>query len=294
MEARSKRNSICALLDIRNAIFNASSILGTLIIIAKLDVSFFEANGMIVNNDLREAFYYQIFEIDPTSLIALSFGLVAVWAVSFIFSRSQTNYFRRLGDLLLDLSVHGESGDGTNMGSFTPWIERFTLTMGMRLKKASKEDIEAALKAAVKDWPSEAKVNWFDQIQFGLICGALAGLFSILCLTFFDALNERVIYLSSKLVRFHLTTGPQFFVEQLRITHFVSISILSVMSVSFVYLGFRHGRKMSQSTYSCLRDLRRFMEGNYRQRLLLRSGDLGKEHIPRINKALEKIQSRLT
>lgn len=264
-----------------------------LMIIAKLDVSFFEANGMIANEQLREAFYYNIFEVDPMSLMTTLFGLAAVGIVAAIFAHGQTNYFKRLGGLLNNLANSGEPPVAMRMGGFTPYIERFLNVVSLRMKHEREETIKTVLGSATRDWPLSPKIAWFDQLQFAAGAGALAILFSFLARIYFVEVNDRVVELSYRLVRFKSESGPRFFAEQIEIVNLVGYVVFGVMTAAFIVTGYRFSRSMSNSSYSCLRDLKRFMEGNFRQRLLLRSGDLGKEHIPQINKALDKIASKL-
>jgi hypothetical protein len=95
------------------------------------------------------------------------------------------------------------------------------------------------------------------------------------------------------LVRFKTATGPNFLTEQVAIVEMVGITLLSFMCIAFMVTGYRYGRSVSESSYSILRDLRRFLEGTTDQRFFLRRGDLGREYVPSMNQALDKIAGRL-
>lgn len=275
------------------AICSVFTLVFAIVIVTKLDVSFFEANGMIANPELREAFYYQVFDFEPITVALLAFGLLAVSLVSYIFAKSQVNYFKQLSVILNTFADTGEAPVATRLGTFTPFVERFLNVTSLKLRKEKEDTVKAVMGSAIRDWPASPRVYWMDQAQFVIGAGFLAVLFSIVSLLFFLRVNERVVDLSRKLVIWTTPTGPGFFHEQLQIVKFVGVTILGVMCIAFIITGLRYGQQMANSTYSVLRDLRRFMEGNTKQRLLLRSGDLGREHIPHLNRALEKLATKL-
>lgn len=271
----------------------AATLLYTVFIVARLDIAFFEANGMIQNAELRSAFYYQIFELDLMTLGLLALGLAGVSAVSYLFAQSQTNYFRKLSAILHHLANTGEAPMAKNMGNFTPYIERWLNVTSLRMRGEKEDTVKTLITGAIKDWPPSPRVSWSDLAQFVLGSAALACLFAVLCLTFFLRVNQKVVDLAHRLVRFSSVQGPQFLHEQAEIVTFVAWTVLFLMLVAFSITGYRYGKLMANSSYSILRDLRRFMEGNTKQRLLLRSGDLGKEHVPSLNKALDKIAGKI-
>ena len=155
--------------------------------------------------------------------------------------------------------------------------------------KILKTDIESITRI----WPNAPRVSWFDQMQFAAGAGALASIFAILCLSVFMRVNESVVNLSSKLVRFRTAAGPMFLNEQRDIVNLVGMTLLASMILAFIVTGYRYGRLMGECAYSVLRDMRRFLEGNTSQRLFLRRNDLGREFVPSMNQALDKISGKL-
>ena len=205
------------------ALMALSYLYSNLILMSVFDMQVFESMGMVKSPVIRDAFYDQVLELNAETQWPLIFGVIALWLTSYLFARSQLNYFRNAARFLNEFAQSGnisnEKISGKNLGVFSPHIEQF------------------------------------DQM--------------------------------------HLEKNAGFLREQGLLSFYFAWGVLFILILASSFAAFKQSRKLSLSSYSCLRDLRRFMEGNHRQRLLLRSGDLGKEYIHQMNKALDKLGHQL-
>src|SRR5437660_683568 len=96
-----------------------------LAIVARLDVAFFEANGMAQNADIREAFYYQVFQFEAIIPIMIVIGFAAVIFLSALFCKSQYDYFKHLAAALRLMAESSESPPTALLGRFNPFATYF-------------------------------------------------------------------------------------------------------------------------------------------------------------------------
>lgn len=269
------------------------SLIFVLAIVSRLDVAFFEANGMLKNPELRSAFYTQIFQIDPVFFGLLGLGLSTVVGVSMLFCKSQFDYFRRLAEAFAAFAEKSEVPTTSQMGQFSPHVGYFFDVIARRLKNEDEEKAQAVLDAALREWPHAPRVSWADQAQFIVVSGLLGMFFSTLCVIFYWKVSDRVVDLSNMLVRFTSTSGPQFLTEQFSIMSIVVWSVLVLTVVNFGLTGYRFGLQIAEANYAILRDLRNFMEGRYEQRLFLRRGYPAHAFAVKINTSLDTITRKL-
>lgn len=270
-----------------------SALVFVLSIISRLDVAFFEANGMIKNPELRYAFYAQIFEIDPVFFGMLGVGLLTVAAISMLFCKSQFDYFRRVAEAFANFAEKSEVPTTAQMGPFSPHIGYFFDVMARRLNGDEEDKVQAVLDAGLRDWPKAPRVAWADQAQFIIVSALLGVFFSILCMIFYWKVSDRVVDLSNMLARFTSTTGPQFLTEQFTIMGTVVWVVLGLTVGNFALTGYRFGMQIAEANYAILRDLRNFMEGKYSQRLFLRRGYPVHSFAVQINTSLDRISEKL-
>ena len=121
----------------------------------------------------------------------------------------------------------------------------------------------------------------------------LATIFSFICATFFIQVANRIEELGRTVARFNTPQGPQFLLEQYELVNLLMWTVIGVTAVAFVSQGYQFGRKLAESNYAILRDLRKFMQGDFNQRLFLRGADPVAEYVPAMNEALNKIQKKL-
>lgn len=262
-------------------------------IVSRLDIAFFEANGMIKNPELRYAFYTQIFAIDPVFFGMLGAGLLTVAAVSMLFCKSQFDYFRRLSSAFSDFAEKNEVPSTSQMGQFSPHVGYFFDVTARRLKGDDEEKIQAVLDAALREWPKAPRVSWTDQAQFIIVSAFLGAFFSVLCMIFYWKVSDRVVDLSNMLVRFSNSSSPQFLSEQFTIMSTVVWAVLILTVVNFALTGYRFGMQIAEANYAILRDLRNYMEGNYNQRLFLRRGYPAHSFAVQINTSLDRVTEKL-
>lgn len=262
-------------------------------VLARLDISFFESNGMIQNPILREAFMDQIFNVDPIFFGIAGLGIFSVGLIAFIFTRSQHHYFERLRIALREFSENGKVPELTGLGAFNPHVHSFFRIIEMKMKKEDPTKIAASIEAADAVWPRKPMVSWGDQSQFVLVSAVIAAIFNITGLIFFLQVNKRVVDLSNQLIRFKVATGPTYFVVKEDVMWMVMWPVFLMMTCFFIATGFRLGRKISDATYAILRDLRVFMVKDPNQKLFLRRGDPGQELIEEMNESLAAVRRKI-
>ena len=271
-----------------------STLAFTVVIVARLDVAFFEANGMIRAPVLREAFYTQIFQIDPIFFGMLGLGFALVIGTSMLFAKSQLNYFRRLALAFQSFANTGHVPSASQMGPFSPHIGYFFDVVARRLKGEPSHKIDAVVTAAVRQWPRQPRISWVDQAQFMCVAGLLGVFFSGLCVVCYWKVNERVIDFATNAVRFTSNTAPQFFFnEQIQIVNMMVWAVLALITVNFALTGYKFGLQISEASYAILRDLRTFMEGDHEQRLFLRRAYPASAFAGRINGSLDKLAEKM-
>ena len=264
-----------------------------LVVVARLDCAFFEVNGMMHLSDVREAFYYQIFQVDTVFWVMLGLGLLAVAVISMLFCVSQMNYFKRLAATLESFAEKCEMPSTNGLGRFNPHAAYFFDILSRRIKGEKEDSLEPALTNALKNWPKEPGISWADQLQFSVVSGLLGIFFSLTCVTFYYKVTERVVELANTLAHFSTARGPDFLAEQFSIVNVIVWCVLLISALSFIFTGFRLGRHIAEADYAILRDMRNFLTRNYDQRFFLRNGDAGSEYIHRMNVAVERIAERL-
>ena len=265
----------------------------TVYIITRLSLSFFVANGMISHPEVLEAIYYQVFDLEPIFFFMLLLGFAGVATTAFIFSSSQFNYFKRLGDALAEFSLSGPHPNMKNLGPFNRPVNQFIEVVNLRMAKKGDASISERLAAIEKEWPLGPHVSWMDQIQFAAVSTLIAGFFTMLSLIFFWKVTDRLVELSGSLIRYKVASGPSFFNAQTEIVTLVMWTVFSLMIIAFGITGFRFGNRVSQAHYAVLRDLRKFMQGDFSQRVVLRNDDPAQVLLPQINEALARIAERI-
>jgi hypothetical protein len=273
----------------------AISLLGIsfiLSLITQLDIAFFESNGMIRSAEMREAFYYQIFDLDLTIMLMLALGFVGVAVIAFVFCKSHFNYFHHLADALRKFADTGEAPLTRGLGRFNPFIIYFFDVMERRFKGAPNEELTPVLEKARREWPTQPGVSIKDQLQFVSVSAFLGIFFSLCSATFYFKVNSKVVELAHQLVRFSSASGPNFLNEQFEIVTMLVWMILVVTTITFAIIGYRFGVRIGAADYALLRDLKVFMEGNFEKTLFLRRGDPASELISGMNESLKKIGER--
>ncbi|MBI3556068.1 MAG: hypothetical protein HY074_07380 [Deltaproteobacteria bacterium] len=264
-----------------------------LAIVARLDVAFFEANGMLQNEFIREAFYYQIFQVDAVIIWMLMLGFLAVLSISFLFCKSQFDYYRSLARAFKLFSDNWESPPTASLGRFNPYVTYFFDILSRRMNGETEEALEPLIARATREWPQNPQVSWYDQLQFATVAGMLGMFFSACCVIFYLKVSGRVVELANSIVHFTNTNGPSFLTEQFSIISILVWMILGITTLSFIVTGYRFGRQIAEADYAILRDMKDFMEGNFRQRLFLRSGDPAQEYVLPMNETLEAMGVKL-
>ena len=264
-----------------------------LVIVARLDVAFFEANGMLQNEIIREAFYYQIFQVDNVIVWMLLLGFMAVLSISFLFCKSQFDYYRSLARAFKVFSETWEAPPTATLGRFNPYVTYFFDILSRRINGETEEALEPLIARATREWPKTPSVSWYDQLQFATVSGMLGMFFSACCVIFYLKVSGRVVELATSIVHFTNTNGPSFLTEQFSIISLLVWLILGTTTVTFVITGYRFGRQIAEADYAILRDMKDFMEGNFRQRLFLRSGDPAQEYVKPMNDTLDAISVKL-
>lgn len=262
-------------------------------VLAKLDISFFESNGMIQNPILREAFMDQIFNIDPVFFGIAGLGIFSVGLIAFIFTRSQHHYFEKLKNALNEFAETGKIPELNGVGAFNPHVHSFFRIIEMKMKKEDATKVTASVEAADAVWPRKPSVSWGDQSQFVLVSAFIAAIFNVTGMIFFLQVNKRVVDLSNQLIRFKIATGPSYFIVKEDVMWMVMWPVFMMMTCFFIATGFRLGRKISDATYAILRDLRVFMMRDMNQKLFLRRGDPGQELIDDMNQSLATIRRKI-
>ncbi|MBI3543040.1 MAG: hypothetical protein HY075_07185 [Deltaproteobacteria bacterium] len=275
------------------SVLSLVGLLFVLMIVARLDVAFFESNGMLQSTDVREAFYYQIFDMDGIMYTMLFLGFAAVVALSFLFCKSQFDYFRNLSSAFKLFAEKWDAPPTALLGRFNPYITYFFDIMSRRVNGETEEGLEALITRASREWPKSPAVSWNDQLQFAAISGMLGLFFSACCAIVYLKVSGRVVELANTIVHFRTATGPSFLTEQFDIVNIVVWCILAATTITFVVIGYRFGRQIAEADYAILRDLKGYMEGNFRQRLFLRSNDPAQEYVDPMNEVLEKISVKL-
>lgn len=270
-------------------------ILGFLMtVVARLDFSFFEANGMLRAEFMREALFQQLYlAIDPWAFGVLSLGLLAVAGIAFWFAYAQCAYVRRTRDALQSYAERLEVPSVNGLGPLSMHMADFLEIMHLRIKRDSQEKINEAIEKALRDWPQSPRVSGNDLAQFVVLSVLLATIFSFICATFFIQVANRIEELGRTVARFNTPQGPQFLLEQYELVNLLMWTVIGVTAVAFVSQGYQFGRKLAESNYAILRDLRKFMQGDFNQRLFLRGADPVAEYVPAMNEALNKIQKKL-
>lgn len=265
----------------------------TLVIVARLDVAFFEANGMIRAPVLREAFYTQIFQIDPIFFGMLGVGFALVIGVSMLFAKSQLDYFGRLAAAFQRFASTGQVPSASQLGPFSPHVGYFFDVVARRLNGEPSHKIQAVLAEAVRQWPRQPRISWVDQAQFMFVSGLLGLFFSALCVVCYWKVNDRVVDFANTAVRFTSNTAPQFFFhEQFQIVNMMVWAVLALTTINFAITGYKFGLQISEASYAILRDLRTFMEGDHEQRLFLRRTYPVHAFSVRINGSLDKLADK--
>lgn len=262
-------------------------------VLARLDISFFESNGMIQNPILRDAFMDQIFNVDSIFFGIAGMGILSVAIIAFIFTRSQHHYFERLRIALREFSETGKVPELTGLGGFNPHVQSFFRIIEMKLRKEDPMKTAASIEAADAVWPRKPGVSWGDQSQFVLVSAVIAAIFNITGMIFFFQVNKRVVDLSNQLIRFKVATGPSYFAVKEEVMWMVMLPVFFMMTCFFISTGYRLGRKISDATYAILRDLRVFMMKDSNQKLFLRRGDPGQELIDEMNESLATIRRKI-
>ena len=274
-------------------LFSFVALCYTVYLITRLSISFFQANGLINHPEVTEAVYFQVFDVEPIFFFMLLMGFAGVGLTAYIFSQSQFNYFKRLGEALNEFSFSGKKPVFKNLGPFAKHAAGFIEVVTLRIEKKGDQAIDEALKRVKADWPLSPKISWIDQLQFAGVTAMIAAFFTMLSLIFFWKITDRLIELSGYLVRYKVATGPLFFNAQSEIVSLVMTSVLSLMVIAFAYTGFCFGRRVSEASYAVLRDLRRFMENGLDHRVILRGDDPAKVLLPTINDALTRIEDKI-
>lgn len=286
-----------SLLFTTRMLFSAAlSLLGlvvVLVIVVRLDAAFFEANGMISNVDVREAFYLQVFEVDSAIVWMMIAGFAAVGVISFMFCKSQFDYFKRLAGSMSLFTQTWDAPPTKLLGRFNPYITYFYDVMYRRINGETEEGIDPILKRATREWPKQPTVALSEQLQFAAISGLLGIFFSVCCLIFYLKVSGRVVELANTLVRFSSASGPSFLTEQFGIVNILVCLILGMTTLNFIITGYRFGRQIAEADYAILRDMKDFMDGNFRQRFFLRTGDPAREFVLPMNDSLDKICEKL-
>ncbi len=265
----------------------------TVYIIIKLSLSFFTANGLVNHPEVAEAFYFQVFAVEGIFFFMLVLGFLGVGTMAFIFSNSQFNYFKRLGDALSEYAETHTMPNLKNLGPFGRHAAIFIEVVTLRMDRKGDEAIQSKLTEAAKFWPTRPHISWTDQAQFAAVATLIAGFFSMLSLIFFWKITDRMVDLSGQLIRYKAVTGPLFFNAQTDIITFVMWTIFAIMNLAFAVTGFRFGRRISQASYAVLRDLRRFMQGNLDHRVVLRGDDPAQVILPQVNEALDRLAAQI-
>lgn len=265
-----------------------------MVVVARLDFSFFEANGMLRADFMREALFHQLFlAIDPMFFIMLWGGLGAVAVVAYLFAQAQCAYVRRMRDVLSAYAERLEVPPVHGLGPLSMHIADFLEVMHLRIKRDSKEKIDEAIEKALRDWPQAPRISGNDMAQFIVISLLLALLFASFCVIFFLQVSNRIVELGQTVARYTSPAGPQFLQEQYELVNLLMWTVLIVTSAAFVTHGYRFGRKLAESNYALLRDLRKYMQGDFNQRLFLRGADPVSEYVAPMNETLARLQKKL-
>jgi hypothetical protein len=265
-----------------------------MVVVAKLNFSFFEANGMLRDDFMREALAHQLFlAIDPMFFVLLLLGLVGVAVVTFLFARSQCGYVERMKHSLQLYAERLEIPPVAGLGPLAMHMADFLEVIHLRVKRDSKEKIDEAVEKALRDWPQAPKISMNDMFQFIVLSLFIAMFFAICCVTFFLQVSNRIVELGQTVARYTTPAGPRFLQAQYELVNLLMWSIIGVTGAAFVIHGYRFGRRLSESNYALLRDLRKFMQGDFNQRLFLRTNDPVSEQVPPMNDALSRIQKKL-
>lgn len=265
----------------------------TVYIITRLSLSFFVANGMVSNPEVLEAIYYQVFSLEPIFFFMLMLGFLGVASTAYMFSSSQFNYFKRLGDALSEFSLNGVNSGFKNLGPFNRTANQFMEIIDLRMAKKGDAAVSDRLAAIEKEWPLKPRLSWLDQVQFAAVSVLIAGFFSMLSLIFFWKVTDRLVELSGNLIRYKVATGPSFFNAQTEIVTLAMWMVFTLLIIAYALTGFRFGRRVSEAHYAVLRDLRKFMRGDLTQRVTLRTDDPAQVLLPQINEALVRISERI-
>jgi hypothetical protein len=275
------------------AAMSVAVIMLIMVVITKLDIAFFESNGMIKNDGLREAFFMQVFQVDPIIMLMVLLGFGGVGFLSYLFSRSQDGYFGRLAKALDDFSRSFNLPDTHALGPFNPHITSFFHVLESRDAHPDSESHGRLIDQVLMIWPKKPRLSLLDHGQFAAIAIVLSIFFSAVCMVFYWNVSNKVVALSNQLVRFSTPAGPTFLTEQFQLLSVLVWAVLVQTSLLFMITGYVMSVRIARVNFAVLRDLRVFMEGNYARRVFLRTGDPGGDAVDKINTALERIEGRL-
>jgi hypothetical protein len=265
-------------------------------VVARLDVAFFEANGMIRSEELRGAFYLQIFQVDLSIVAMVAGGFVSLAVLTFLFSKSQFDYISRLHLAFAHFEKVERplnADELRDLGPLRHTAEHFFKILSLRLKHEGETSVDAALKEALVEWPKSPQISWLDQLQFSLVLGSVAAFFGASCVSFYLKVSDRVTELAGHMIRFSSPQGPSFLAEQFELTSLlVGIILTLVISVAGVF-GFNFSRQMAEADYAMSRDLASFMKGDFKHRIHLRIGDPARDLLPPLNAILARLQAKL-
>jgi hypothetical protein len=268
---------------IRYAIFLASVplICGVLLLLllwvfTTLNLYFFEANGMLVDEQIRGAYFKQV-ELETYGVIGYLILQVAVSLVaSFLVMRWATAPFSS-GEAMVRTAMDDPANlkPSSKWMSESPAFDRVIWLFCLRVKSGGENQ--------VKDFPSYG-LNIPFLAKFLLTFGTLSVSTGYVLSIIMDSVYRRIVELSFQLVKSKNFSG-HYFVAQQEILQTATNLTIGVAVLIYLYMGIQISKHMSNMLFVFSRAVR-----DDRFPIYLRAGDLFTGLADTMNKARERIK----
>ncbi len=251
---------------------------------------FFESNGLLVHQDLREAFLDAIFQETSYILPYTAIFIVALFFLGFYISNLLLRPFKLISDYALrSCATLNTTFTANTMTEFKLPIN-FGIKFFQYLNQSRK--MKKISSGIIEDQYMKINKPIFDPVFFvhyflllGLACAiSIWGLY----LFTFD-MHERIVELSISLLKNHSHSLIHFLKKQEEtLDTVIKISGLILIS-SYVLLGKIIVKKVNGVSFNFFKTMREFMLGNFKARVHLRKDDPGQSYAQSINELLDHI-----
>ncbi len=251
---------------------------------------FFESNGLMVHQDLREAFFDAILEESYYIVPYMVVFTTALFFLGYYISNLLLRPFKFISDYTLKIyqspnetfvsNTVKESKLPTSLG-----IKFFHyLNESRKMKKISPiviEDQYTQIDRSIFDAPFI-----FYYVIFLILPCAIAtwGLY-----LFTLDMHERIVGLSLSLLKTHSYSLIHFLKKQEETLDYVIILAGSILSLSYIFVGKMIISKVNNVSYSFFKTMRDFMQGNFNARVVLKEDDPCHNYADSFNNLLEHV-----